>query len=876
MAKDVEFYGGQLDGAILQNAATEETLKQLVAAISGKAPSGGGSSSGILGRTPAGMIAGGVVGAVTGAVKGAVNQIGNVTGAAGTFAGMLLKGEGRISSYTKVLNNQVISQLPIFGRALGTVGGAISGSIEAFEHWNKTLMGLTTSGATFNNSILEMMQVSNLTYMSLDEFAGMVNKNSKTLMALGDSVTQGAHAFAKVSDAALNGSGEARKQLISLGYTVPQINQQLLDFMNLNYRGSRVDETTAKSVADSFVGYQVNLHTLTTLTGKRVDQIQAELDSATKDAAYQLEIAKYSNDSRKELNLQLANYTQIHGDVGARLFRARTLGLMAQGDDVAELIMMYPNLIKQMDQNIAMAKNNAASGKLLDRRIIQTRTDLIWNASKGLKNFDILLKAAAAGDKDLQRMLGMNAETASLVARLGVGTKITSREQLRLAIEKNYLETKEKETFTETMRQFQVAIRDFKRGFFMALIGTKDNKGPLWQFSESMKDENLPKKIRELGQKMGVFAQEAVPKMIMFFARFGTQEGRDLYWLEIKKLFEKIKLIAGFHFENAFRDDDKQLPTSHLNNLLEGVNAEYDPQIKEQTKKANAAVVQMIDGFDGRTTPTQTDFSSAAYAGNDQEQRAIMVYRSFINAGFSPKLAKVLTAEVFRENSLRSNYLLGSHTDPKNKKTNYGMFSWQGDRANAYKAYMGGQLNDTDLSLSNLSRQASFAASEIMSGQYGPEVINAFKNPDQYTSAELHRLFGEKYIKWAIDHPDYASKGNMNLVSGHGILDRAMNKYSIKPKRTGNLGGMAGTLFENFGSGETIETHGNEVIQSPGEFVNDMSAAATEAGGNISQLNENLKILLSLEQERVNLANRLLDNQARKSTSIYAIAGGVA
>ena len=61
MAKStVEILGGQLDGAILENAASEATLKELVAAISGNR---GGSSGGSGARTPAGMIAGGVVGA---------------------------------------------------------------------------------------------------------------------------------------------------------------------------------------------------------------------------------------------------------------------------------------------------------------------------------------------------------------------------------------------------------------------------------------------------------------------------------------------------------------------------------------------------------------------------------------------------------------------------------------------------------------------------------------------------------------------------------------------------------------------------------------------------------------------------------------------
>ena len=862
MAKNVEFYGGQLDGAVLQNAASEETLKQLVKAIGGG--TGGGGGSGILGRTPMGMVAGGVVGLLTGAVKGTVNQIGNVTGAAGTFAGMLIKGEGRISSYTKVLNNQVISQLPLFGRVLGTVGGAVSGSIEAFERWNKSLMSLTSVGATFNNSILEMMSASTLTYMSLDDFSKMVAQNSTKLRAFGETVTLGAHAFAKVSDAALNGSGEARSSLISLGYTIPQINQSLINFMDLNYRGSRINDFTAKGVADSFVGYQSQLHTLTTLTGKRVDQIEAELASASTDAAYQLQIAKYSNESRAEMSLQLANFTQIHGEAGAKLFRARTLGLMAQGEDIATLLMMYPNLVSQMDNAIYMAKNNAQKGALLDERMIDTRTELIYNASKGLKEFDILLKAAASGDKDLQNLLGLNAETAALVAKLGVGTTIKNKEQLRSAIKRNYLEMKEKETFTESMRAFQTAILEFKRGFFMALIGTRESPGPLWEFSKAMEGEELPKKIRELGVSMGQFAYDAVPKMMMFFARFGTKEGRALYWLELQKVFDKAKAILAVTFTNMISKE--KLDPGILDKMLSHIDEKYDPQIKKARDLADYATVNMLGG---KNRPKPNQFFKNFSGGESQKERALMVYTAFINQGAPPSLAKVLTAEVFRENSLRSNLMLGQHTDPKNKETNIGMFSYQLDRAEAFKKFMGDDLN-SPLSQANINKQAQFAIMEMLQ-MLGPDFL---KKASEMSQAELHQVIGNEYIKWAINNPKYRDKGMLNLATGHRIIDEAIKEYSLIPQgyRSGNLGTM-NTLLNNFGGGTEIETHGNEVIQTASEFVNDMTMSASESGAAVSELNQNLMTLISLSKERIEVANRLLDKSARKSNNLFAIAG---
>jgi hypothetical protein len=312
----VEILGGQLDGAVLQNAASEATLRDLVKAING---SGGGSSRPGMGPV---TIAGGVVGALGGAVKGAVNQIGNVTGAVGSFAGMMLKGEGRISAYTNVLNKQVISQLPLVGRYLGAVGGAVSGTIQEFERWNKTLQGLTGTGATFGNSIITMMNASAKTYMSLDDFSALVQKNTNTFVALGNTVTQGAQAFSEYSEAVLQAHGPARTTLINMGYTIPVINQQLAEFLENNYRGTTQDRIDKTKLANSFVDYQLHIHKLTALTGKRSDQLTEEMREVQNDTAFKLKLSRMDEKERTKINKALAQYTALYGKEAANIFKA--------------------------------------------------------------------------------------------------------------------------------------------------------------------------------------------------------------------------------------------------------------------------------------------------------------------------------------------------------------------------------------------------------------------------------------------------------------------------------------------------------------------------------------------------------------------------
>ena len=62
------------------------------------------------------------------------------------------------------------------------------------------------------------------------------------------------------------------------------------------------------------------------------------------------------------------------------------------------------------------------------------------------------------------------------------------------------------------------------------------------------------------------------------------------------------------------------------------------------------------------------------------------VYQAFLNVGWSPNHARIMTAEVGRENDFNPKNLFGRHVDASNGKVNLGMISWQGPRGKALDA----------------------------------------------------------------------------------------------------------------------------------------------------------------------------------------------
>lgn len=171
-----------------------------------------------------------------------------------------------------------------------------------------------------------------------------------------------------------------------------------------------------------------------------------------------------------------------------------------------------------------------------------------------------------------------------------------------------------------------------------------------------------------------------------------------------------------------------------------------------------------------------------------QRKNAQNVMQAFINAGLSQNQARILTAEVGRENGFQSQYLFGGHTDANNNRQNIGLISWQGARKEALLDYMrkNNGLSKNGAILQNqhgLDLQAKFLVNEIRTNKLYEETKRKFlNNPDvDYRTGE--RVLGKNFIRW-----DYSGR-KINADEHHkrrdnyyqqlgGILPQASNAQS--------------------------------------------------------------------------------------------------
>ncbi|WP_423854131.1 tape measure protein [Acinetobacter guillouiae] len=140
-------------------------------------------------------------------------------------------------------------------------------------------------------------------------------------------------------------------------------------------------------------------------------------------------------------------------------------------------------------------------------------------------------------------------------------------------------------------------------------------------------------------------------------------------------------------------------------------------------------------------------------AGNNEQTRNMLrVYQSFRNAGLGDKQARIMTAQVGRENDFRNSDMFGSHKDANNGYTNTGFISWQKGRSTQLMQFLQGQgvldkNGKIQQSQDALDAMAKFLMQEIATGKSYGKTKNAL-NDDNLSYRELEKIVGQNFIGW--------------------------------------------------------------------------------------------------------------------------------
>lgn len=166
------------------------------------------------------------------------------------------------------------------------------------------------------------------------------------------------------------------------------------------------------------------------------------------------------------------------------------------------------------------------------------------------------------------------------------------------------------------------------------------------------------------------------------------------------------------------------------------------------------------------------------------------VMKAFEKAGLSKNQARIITAEVGRENSFDPSVVFGAHTDDSNKKTNVGLLSWQNGREAPLLArlkskglYVDGKIKQSQAALDEM---AKYAVHEINTKpEYAATKKTFLSNPNvDYDTAT--RVLGTNFIRWRYKDPEYKS--------GHKNRDDFYRQLGGNPKTWSETKAMVGEI----------------------------------------------------------------------------------
>lgn len=333
------------DEVVLNNAATEATLKQLLSAMQAIAAKQGAEIKNDkeldkqmqrLGKQTQEQVRGGrlfkrvkeeeaaaakknaeatdeaaeEIGALAATTKKSSDMIGKglnlfmdglnkVSSALGSAAGM----SDSISSATGALG-----QIPM---GIGDTINAVFGPpAAAADRVHDAFLQAASSGANFGGNILEMTKTASEMGLTFEQLGGIVNSQAENLMFLGGSVSAGAKRLGEMSK--LMRDSQLGAELQRLGFSSADINENLAAYSGRLARTGRSEELTNRQLVELSGKYMKNLDAVSKLTGKSKEALQAEEDARMADAQYRIMMSKLSEEERIEMEKLMSSIPKAH------------------------------------------------------------------------------------------------------------------------------------------------------------------------------------------------------------------------------------------------------------------------------------------------------------------------------------------------------------------------------------------------------------------------------------------------------------------------------------------------------------------------------------------------------------------------------------
>ena len=360
-----------------------------------------------------------------------LKELERVSAAYGNLKEALENGIGQINKVTSTFTNMgssvtaaaaSLSAIPVVGNMLagvfGTVAGAAEKSYKAFQQ-------SASVGANFGGSINDMMRASSDAGMTFDQFSGVIAKNGEALALLGGSTRDGAKRLAELGK-------EIKKsplmgELAGLGYSTEDVNSGMARYSGMLAKTGQLQGKTNEQLVAGSADYLKNLDQLSRLTGQSKDALKANQDALYADSQYRARLQDMDEAGQKRLDkLMLSLPASLQK--GAKEFIAFGGATTDAGREFATFM-----------QSSAGASNAAFREIEASGTLSQKGADAIYSAVKA--DADALRKS---GTGKLIANIGNGAQQAIALDAMNLSARKTTLSEVQVQQEKELEAQKER------------------------------------------------------------------------------------------------------------------------------------------------------------------------------------------------------------------------------------------------------------------------------------------------------------------------------------------------------------------------------------------------------------------------------------------------
>lgn len=295
---------------ILDNAATEATLKLLLQATTASTREQRETIAQMAERAGLNPETVRETNAEISAFGLRMRGIGGALGGLSAASEIIYKRFNALSSYIEPLTDGLgkasaaVAPFQNLGGIIGTLASVSVRLLQFQEAQLEQYRSLTDAGVNFGGSLTQLRLAAANSYLTVDQFTSVIMNNREAFQIMGKTSNEGAIQFSKLSNALI--SGNAGTNLMALGYTTAEINDQMAKYIQATGARTQADITSEagmKKLTESTNTYLLELDALTQFTGVSKKKIEEEQKKAQLNEAFQRKMAGLGEEERLKLKL---------------------------------------------------------------------------------------------------------------------------------------------------------------------------------------------------------------------------------------------------------------------------------------------------------------------------------------------------------------------------------------------------------------------------------------------------------------------------------------------------------------------------------------------------------------------------------------------